>query len=726
MQLDQTKPDGETYANKERHGCGDSSGLDNSADTSAFLSLFLSSPDAVIICDGKGEIVLVNDQLLDIFGYRDDELAGQSIERLLPARFREQHVAQRVNFGSNPMIRPMGKYLEVIGLHSNGREMPLEIRLRMVEGQSGPLVIGAVRDLSELRMLDEVRKRSNQVLEMIATGQSTPEVLAVLIKGIEQANPGTYCSVLLLDREEHLLHTVLAPGLPKAFCEAVDMAGIGQDVGPCGAAAYQNERVIVGEIASHENWESFRDLAREHRLEACLCEPIRDTHSVVLGTLAVYYDRPREPVGSEIEFVSAAAHVAGIAIERDLRATELAQKEDQLRRAQKLDAVGTLAGGIAHEFNNLLQVILGYTDCALEGLQSDEPRRADMEQVRIAAEQARNLTRQILSFSRRQPVEKALVDVNSVLKQVAKLLRPLIDTRIELSIDCDATAPPVVADAGQLQQVLVNLCLNARDAIVSNGSSGSIKVATESIIVDAATSARLENVAVGAAVCVRVSDDGCGIAPQLQTRIFDPFFTTKEIGKGTGLGLSVVYGIIREHRGGIEVESERGYGTTFRLYLPAGDSSQKLCGTNTCIASTAPVGGTELILVADDEPLVREQVARTLLSAGYGVIKAGDGMEAIELFRKHADTLRLAVLDIVMPKLDGRSVAKLILTARQKFPLIFLTGYDAVSSECEQRQGSTIPILLKPVESAVLLQNVRKALDSARAGTDNPADCMIP
>jgi len=723
MQQDRTETDRETYAMKGGPSCRDSSGTGGGADSAALAALFLSTPDAVIVCDRKGRIVLANDQLYDIFGYRDDELSGQPIEQLLPGRFRDQHVAQRNGYGSNPLIRPMGKCQQVLGLHRDGREIPLEIRLRMVEAEGGTLVIAAVRDLSELRMLDEVRKRSNHVLEMIATGRSTVEVLAVLVDGVEKWESGSHCSALLLDRAENRLHTVLAPRLPKAFCEAVDRAGIGQDTGPCGAAVYRNERVIASEIASHANWKAFRDLAQQYQLEACWVEPIRDSRGGVLGAVAIYFDQPREPTGSQIEFVLAAAHVAGIAIERDLRATELAEKEEQLRRAQKLDAVGTLAGGIAHEFNNLLQVILGYTDCALEGLQSDEPRRNDMEQVRAAAEQAKNLTRQILSFSRRQTFEKALVDVNSVVNQVGKLLRPLIDSRIQVSIDCDATAPCVVADAGQLQQVLVNLCLNARDAIAI---SGNIKIATEAVIVDEATSTRLENIATGTAVCIRVSDDGCGIAPQLLAKIFDPFFTTKEIGKGTGLGLSVVYGIIRDHRGSIEVQSERGHGTTFRIYLPASDADQEFCATNICTKVTAPAGGTELILVADDEPLVRDQVARTLSSAGYGVITANDGEEAIELFRKHADTLRLAVLDIVMPKLDGRSAAKLILTTHHEFPLILLTGYDAVSAACEQPQGLKLPVLLKPVESAVLLQSVRKSLDGVRAITDNSVDYSRP
>lgn len=723
MHQDHSNINCETYAMNERHGCRDSSGSDGSADTAALATLFLSTPDAVIVCNHNGRIVLANDQLYDIFGYRGDELSGQPIEQLLPGRFREQHVAQRAGFGLNPMIRPMGKYQEVIGLHRDGRELPLEIRLRMIDGEAGTLVIAAVRDLSELRMLNEVRKRSNHVLEMIATGQSTVEVLTVLVDGVEKWELGSHCSAMLLDRAENRLHTVLAPRLPQAFCRAVDMAGIGQEVGPCGAALYRNERVIASKIASHANWKAFRDLAQQYQLEACWCEPIRDSRGVVLGSFAVYFDRPHEPSASEIEFVSAAAHVAGIAIERDLRATELAEKEEQLRRAQKLDAVGTLAGGIAHEFNNLLQVILGYTDCALEGLQRDEPCRSDLEQVRAAAEQARNLTRQILSFSRRQTFEKAVVDANSVVNQVGKLLRPLIDSRIHLSIDCDATARCVVADAGQLQQVLVNLCLNARDAIAI---SGSIKVATEAVILDEATSTRLENIAAGPAVCIRISDDGCGIAPQLLAKIFDPFFTTKEIGKGTGLGLSVVYGIIRDHRGSIEVESERGHGTTFRIYLPAGNADQEVCGTDICTAATPPTGGTELILVADDEPLVRNQVARTLSSVGYGVIIASDGEEAIELFRKHADTLRLAVLDIVMPKLDGRSAAKLILTTHREFPLIFLTGYDAVSAACEQPQDSNIPVLLKPVESAILLQNVRKLLDRAELCNDTLVDYRSP
>jgi len=533
-------------------------------------ALFLASPDAIAICDTSGHIVLVNEQLCHMFGYREQQLIGQPIEILVPHRLRADHVGQRTAYAHDPSVRLMGQCREVSGLRSDGREISLEIRLRQIESLQGSLAIAAIRDITEMRSLGAVFRQSNRILQLIATGRGTPEVLSELLASIENWTAGARCAILRRDPSQQRFQTLQASLLPSAFCEAIDGLALEECSGPCGPAAYRGERQIIHDILCHPECNAYRALTQEHQLRAVWSEPIRDTGGAVLGSFAVYYDEPHLPEKLELEFVSAAAQLAGVAIARDLRNEELLQKEEQLRQAQKLDAVGTLAGGIAHEFNNLLQVILGYTNCVIGELREDDPWLEELQFVRTAGEQARDLTSQILSFGQRRPMKQSLVEINAVVRQACGLLRPLLGSRIQLDVKYDECVSPILADAGQLLQVLVNLGLNARDSIVGIGR---IAIGSQTVLLEENIATSLGRNMCESAVRVSLSDSGCGMSPEVCAKVFDPFFTTKPIGQGTGLGLSVVHGIIRDHQGVIKVESEPGSGTTFHLYFPIADES---------------------------------------------------------------------------------------------------------------------------------------------------------
>ncbi|HEV3021311.1 MAG TPA: response regulator [Pirellulales bacterium] len=385
---------------------------------------------------------------------------------------------------------------------------------------------------------------------------------------------------------------------------------------------------------------------------------------------------------------------------------QLARRDEQLRRSQKLEAVGALAGGIAHEFNNLLQVIQGYATYALDGLSPGEPRQQDLLQVVKAADRATYLTRQLLGFSRQQVLERVDVDPRRLATELTKLLRPLIGDLVELELRLDADVGTLCADSGQLQQMLLNLCINARDAMPRGGrlSLAIGRVDLERRFCEAHALARP-----GPYMWFSVADTGCGMSPAVKERVFEPFFTTKDVGRGTGLGLAVVYGIVEQHGGAIDIESDVGRGTTFNVYLPISSGPR----TPAARASAPARGGEETVLVAEDEQVVRDLTVRILSRAGYRLLVAADGAQALELFRAHADSISLVLLDAIMPRLTGREVYQHIQQAKPGLPVVFASGYDPETGQVRRLGEEGVKILHKPFDADALLRAVREGLDHA-------------
>ena len=384
----------------------------------------------------------------------------------------------------------------------------------------------------------------------------------------------------------------------------------------------------------------------------------------------------------------------------------LRKKEGELRQSQKLEAVGHLAGGIAHEFNNLLQAMQGYTRFAMEGLPPDEQRYEDLGRVVQATQRATTLTHQLLGFSRRQLLQRKRLAVNDLANDVVKLLSPLIGEHIDHKTILDEGAGTVNVDPGEFQQVLVNLCLNARDAMPSGGE---LVLKTEGVVLSEAFCEAHENVAPGQYTVLSVSDTGCGMPPEVKERAFEPFFTTKDVGKGTGLGLATVYGIVQQHGGAIYVYSEPGQGTVFKIYLPTVDSPAENGG----FEQPAPArGGHETILVAEDEPVVQDIVTRVLQESGYTVLLASDGEEALRVFHENRSNISLALLDAVMPKLNGREVCRRIRAECPETKVVFCTGYDPETAQSQSIVDDNLRLVQKPVSPEDLLDTVRDVLDS--------------
>jgi PAS domain S-box-containing protein len=390
--------------------------------------------------------------------------------------------------------------------------------------------------------------------------------------------------------------------------------------------------------------------------------------------------------------------------------TERKALEEQLRQSQKMEAVGQLAGGVAHDFNNMLAVIRGNAELLLmdEG-QHTAGAREGLKHVMEASERAANLTRQLLTFSRKQAMQPQPLLLNEVIANLTKMLNRVISENIDLQCQYATPLPYVQADTGMMEQVILNLVVNARDAMPQGGQ---LRVATEQLSLDE-THARLNpNARAGEFVCLLVSDTGTGIAPEVLPRIFEPFFTTKEVGKGTGLGLATVYGIVKQHHGWIEVSSQVGEGTLFKVFLPAIPTPAGLAAAAEVEAEVR--GGNETILLVKDEHTVRLMTRRILESKGYRIREATSGEEALKLWQSHAGEIAMLLTDIIMPgEMTGRDLAERLWAQRPGLKVIFMSGYSAevLGKGTEFIRRTRTHFLQKPCRSRALLETVRRCLD---------------
>jgi PAS domain S-box-containing protein len=388
---------------------------------------------------------------------------------------------------------------------------------------------------------------------------------------------------------------------------------------------------------------------------------------------------------------------------RDL--SEKERFEAQLRQAQRMEAIGTLAGGIAHDFNNLLTAIVGNIQLAKRRARSVEATLEYLEEVETAAQRAASLTQQLLAFSRRQHLSRCSLNLNELLSRLIKMLRPILGENLEISLKLEPDLALVFADPTQIEQVIMNLALNARDA---TADVGQLTFETHNVTLDEAFCRDHPWAKPGRYVQVVVSDTGCGMDAETQQRIFEPFFTTKEVGKGTGLGLAVVYGIVKQHDGLIHLYSELGRGTSFRIYLPVTEEKQRQLRTR---KRPKLRGGTETILIAEDEEALRRLTHRMLTELGYEVLSAQDGQQALELYAAHRERISLVILDLVMPKLSGYSVYEQLREMDSRLPVIFMTGYGTQSPLSQRVLESGAILLQKPYTLEMLSAQLREALD---------------
>ena len=405
------------------------------------------------------------------------------------------------------------------------------------------------------------------------------------------------------------------------------------------------------------------------------------------------------------------------AIERELREAQtrvarkdaeaaLRQSEEQLRQVQKIEAVGRLAAGVAHDFNNILTAIMGHSELLLRQLDADDPRRKNAEQIEKVAHLAAGLTRQLLIFSRKQVIEPRVLNLNAVILNIKKMLCRLIGEDIEFCTLLDPAAGHIKADPGQIEQVIMNLAVNARDAMPNGGK---LTVTTANTTLDKNHLKNFPDMGAGDYVMLAIADTGTGMSEEVKAHLFEPFFTTKPSGKGTGLGLATCFGIVKQNTGHINVHSELGSGTTFKIYFPQVQSA--LESPRVRNLPTEAAGGNETVLLVEDEPVVRELAVATLREKGYTVVEAVNGEEGLRLARQHDGKIDLVLTDVVMPVMGGKEMADALRTSHPDTKVLFTSGYteDALGHHGVLRPG--ILFLPKPYMTATLARKVREILD---------------
>jgi two-component system cell cycle sensor histidine kinase/response regulator CckA len=387
--------------------------------------------------------------------------------------------------------------------------------------------------------------------------------------------------------------------------------------------------------------------------------------------------------------------------------TERRQLEDQLRQAGKMEAVGQLAGGVAHDFNNILTAILGYADLLAADLPTADRRLEDVDEIRKAARRATALTRQLLAFSRKQVLEPRVLGLNELVDNMDKMLRPILGENVELRAAPAADLHAVRADPNQIEQVILNLAINARDAMPKGGK---LTIETANVELDADYAARHATVVPGHYVMLAVGDTGTGMDEATQKRIFEPFFTTKEAGRGTGLGLSTVYGIVKQSGGSIWVYSELGKGTTFKIYLPAVDAPAE--GLGRAAAPAKDLSGTETVLLVEDDEQLLHLAQRALTARGYTVLAADRGATALDIARRHQGSIHALLTDVTIPDMDGRALAAALRAERPEMRLLYMSGYADQAIVHHGVLDADVAYLPKPFTTEAIARRVREVLDA--------------
>ena len=647
-----------------------------------------SIADAVIATDASNRITHMNPVAERLTGWSEAEVLGKSADGVL--RLVNEHTRAPVE---NPITRILrdgqvtGMANHTLLIARDGSERSIAdsgSAIRVGRGELAGCVL-VFRDQTTERaaqarlqdLLDEAERARRTLLDLLDAKQKSDAERERLMAAIEQADEVIY----ITDPEGTLQY------VNPAF-EAV--TGYKRE-----EALGQNRSLLRSDTqpeAFHR--EMWRTLTGGHRWRGRLVNKRKD------GTLYTEEATISPVLGVDGRIVNF------VAVKRDI--TEQLRLAEQLQAAQKMDAIGQLAGGVGHDFNNILGVILSYTSFALEGLREGDPLGEDLAEVRDAANRAAALTRQLLAFSRRQVLQPQVLDLNAVAGNLEKMLRRLIGENIDLKQVLAPDLGRVTADPGQIEQVIMNLVVNARDAMPGGGK---LTIETANVELEKEYASQHPGVTPGPYVLLAVSDDGCGMDEATLKRLFEPFFTTKEQGKGTGLGLSTAYGIVTQSGGHIRADSELGKGTTFKVYLPR-QLKEELPSIAPLLLER-PRGGSETILVAEDEEPVRKVTVRILRAAGYQVLAAANGGEALLICEQHKGPIHLLLTDVVMPQLGGPQLAARIQEARPALPVLYMTGYTDTAILHQGVLEHSTMLIGKPFTASNLTRKVREAIDSA-------------
>ena len=558
---------------------------------------------------------------------------------------------------------------------------------------AGLLPAAVFSKLRDTQAREAVRART---MTLLSGGSKLHEILGSIVHGVEAEAPDVLCSIEVMDSSGTHLRLGAAPSMPAFFINTVHGIEIGPNAGCCGAAAFLNRIVVSEDIRTDPRWEGTRELAEKAGLRSCWAQPFHDSSNMVIGTIAAYYREPALPTDDERELISSLAGVAAMAVERK-------SLEEQFLRAQRMESIGTLAGGVAHDLNNLLTPISLCTAMLKDEELSSEGLEL-LESIQTGVKRGAELVKQVLTFARGVQGARIALNLRLVVNEVGSIATKTFPKNISFAIDIPRDLPLVVGDSTQMEQVLLNLYLNARDAMPNGGT---IKVTGRQRFIDAESAASRPGVLPGLFVELAVIDAGGGMRPEIIDRVFEPFFTTKELGHGTGLGLSTSLGIVRSHGGFIEVFSKENTGSTFRVNLPAVQPSE-VPETGKSGASNLRRGRGETLLVVDDEAEILKSAKRMLTANGYNVVTAINGAEALAYLSVNREKTALVITDLMMPVMGGEALIQEIRKVDAAMPIMTVSG---LRTETSAPPEGSWHHMSKPFSAERLLSVVGEVLE---------------
>lgn len=660
-----------------------------------FPQLFESVPDALVIVDHDGRILMANQNAAGLFGYPDNGLVGLSVEDLVPEEVRARHRTYRIGYMQQPRVRPMGSGgMTLVGRRSDGQQFPVEIALSPLGSGEGTHYLASIRDISETLRAQQalVRARYDAVVGHIGqlalastANEDVIESVPGLLRGVLKVST---VAVVIMRGEEPVVGAVAGP-----MADHDDKPWWATIHGPLGLALKRDQPLVVhdGTADAPDGWPPG--------IASGVIVPLLDRDRP-MGALLALADQSRRFDHDAVQLLQTVGNLIASLVQRR-------RTEEQLAHAQRLDAIGQLTGGVAHDFNNLLTVMSGSLQL-LEGEFEGQPgAREIINSALRSVERGSELTSKLLAFARRQHLSPRAIDPASLLNDLRLMLRSALGEAINLKVECEPDTPAVFADPSQLDSALVNLALNARDAMPEGGSI-SISVGERRQAADRLPpeqrSARY--------VVFTVTDSGRGMTPDVLTRACEPFFTTKAIGRGSGLGLSMVYGFVKQSGGDLHIESEPGRGSTIDLWLPVA-----VTGTVAqAVGSTADIQGSELVLVVEDETEVRNIAAAFLRSLGYQVVAVGSAGEALKQLAAN-DGFALLFSDVMLGGgMNGVELAQAARSLRPRLGILLTSGYDDQAAQAAMPSTETFELLRKPYRREQLAVAARRNLPVQASG----------
>jgi len=662
---------------------------------STYEALFKTAPDAMIVSDASGRIMLANPQAHHLFGYAPTAMLGISIDALVPDRVRGHHHHHRAAYIAQPRVRPMGTGQELVGQRADGSQFPVEIALSPIQTPDGRFFVASIRDISETQ-------RARQALAHARYDALVAQVGRIVLES--SSHNAAFDEILGLAARELAVETVaiVFTQPTSEFVQVRAAVGLGEPLreilptllsaGHLATASSSSARVIPFHDRADTTAARARALLNESGYDDFVAVPLFDRNRP-MGALIAASSKAGSFDRDQVHFLQSVANLLAAGVQR-------IRTEDQLAHAQRLDAIGQLTGGIAHDFNNLLTVISGNLQLLEIELGDPQQHRDTLGSAMHAVGRGAELTRKLLAFARRQRLNPLAINPRHMLDDLVPILSRTLGEAIAISVDCAGDLPDVFVDPAELDTAILNLALNARDAMPRGGTL-QISARRQATSENDAT----EDLSAGLYVVIGVRDSGLGMSPDVLAHAFEPFFTTKETGRGSGLGLSMVYGFVKQSGGHLTADSRLGYGTLVELYLPAAHTAAVASPARAPVASSS---GNETILVVEDEPEVRAVAVAFLRSLGYATFEAASAEQALDLLQEH-DGIALLFSDVVLGSgMNGGDLARAAMQLRPGLPTLLTSGYE---HDVPLGDSGALPLLRKPYRREDLSDAVRHALD---------------